>query len=125
MAKRVIGHIKVGTDSNQLASTAYFTSSTAAATAAKTATAIDSFTFDNNSLVTGITVRVKFTNGNTAASPTLAVGSSTAKSIVGGTTWSDGDIIAFTYDGTNWVCAASAGGGGGGFTVAEGTVTSN
>lgn len=123
MAKRVIGHIKVGTDSNQLASTAYFTSSTAADTAAKVASGVDSVTFDNNSLVTGITVRVKFTYGNTASSPTLAVGSSTAKSIAGGTSWADGDIIAFTYDGTSWVGAASASSGGG-FTVAEGTVTS-
>lgn len=104
----------------------YYTCSTAAVTAAKATTnTAGSVTITDSTLVTGTTVYVKFTYGNEASSPTLTVSSCTAKSISGGTTWSAGALIAFTYDGTNWVCAASAGGSGGGFTVVEGTVTSN
>ena len=64
-------------------------------------------------LFKGLLVRVKFTNSNTAANPTLNVNGTGAKSIVRyGTTavgntiytsWSDGAIISLTYDGTNWV----------------------
>ena len=53
----------------------YAVCSTAAATAAKTATC------DNFRLYKGSTVHVQFSNGNTAASPTLDVNSTGAKSI--------------------------------------------
>jgi len=83
------------------------TSATAAATAAKTVT-LSSFT-----LATGASVLVTFTNGNTAAVPTLNVNSTGAKTIY----HEDGNAasatypayfpagaqIEFTYNGTGWV----------------------
>ena len=66
-----------------------------------------------DTLITGVTIHVKFTYGNTASSPTLKVSSTGAKPIkMYGTTavdntkytsWYDGAIVSFTYDGTNWV----------------------
>lgn len=66
------------------------------------------------SLYTGLTVWVKFTYSNTASSPTLNVNSTGAKSIMAiGTTpmsgWSAGQILSFTYDGTNWLCNGASG----------------
>lgn len=85
----------------------YGVCSTASSTAAKTVTVDFSGTL---SLFTGLTVRVKFTNANTAASPTLNVNSTGAVSVMAyGTTaagsgaWAAGEIVTFTYDGTNWV----------------------
>lgn len=82
--------------------------STAAATAAKTVT-IDGFR-----LLSGAQVRVKFTNANTASSPTLNVSNTGAKSIYYNGLYStsftstsfpfDADkIYTFTYNGTYWV----------------------
>jgi hypothetical protein len=83
------------------------TSATAAATAAKTVT-LSSFT-----LTTGVSVLVKFTNGNTAAVPTLNVNSTGDKIIYheGGNAVSTtypayfpaGAQIEFIYNGTGWV----------------------
>ena len=83
----------------------YGVCSTAAATAGKSVTVDFSGTL---SLFTGLTVRVKFTNGNTATSPTLSVNGTTAKSIkrygtTAATTWGAGQIVEFLYDGTNWL----------------------
>ena len=85
----------------------YTTCSTAASTAAKTA-ALTNFV-----LTTGSCVRVKFTNSNTAANPTLNINSTGAKPImlygitaVGITpseSWNDGAVVEFVYDGTNWI----------------------
>lgn len=85
----------------------YGTCTTNAGTAQKTVTLTDSTGF---ALTTGVSVRVKFTNGNTAANPTLKIGSTTAKTICKiGTTksdvcgWQSGEVIDFVYDGTNWI----------------------
>ena len=86
----------------------YGVCSTDAATVAKT------ITVDNFSLEEGATVIVKFTNKNSAASPTLNVNSTGAKPIVRyGTSaastsdatsgWRAGAVQMFTYDGTSWV----------------------
>lgn len=89
----------------------YGTCSTAAATTAKIATSTDS----KFSLVTGAKVRIKFTYTNTASAPTLNVDSKGAKSIKAyGTTaptiwWNAGDVVDFTYDGTNWIMGATQG----------------
>ena len=105
------------TDSNggsdRIASTFYGTCSTAAGTAQKAVTISDSCTFNDNYLITGVTVHVKFTYSNTNATPTLKVGSATAKQIMAygttksGTTettsWYAGAVVSFTYDGTYWV----------------------
>ncbi len=91
----------------------YVTCSTAAATTAKTAS------LTNFKLVSGIDVRVKFTyahSGTTAA--TLNINSTGAKTIVvnvngtntnvkSGFTWSAGEIVTFTYNGTYWVATES------------------
>lgn len=83
----------------------YGVSSTAAATAAKTVTIDFSGTL---SLYTGLTVRVKFTNGNTASAPTLNVNGTGAKTITApgralSALWMAGEVLDFTYDGTNWI----------------------
>lgn len=95
-------------DSGFITGIPYGECSTAKATAAKTVT-ITGVT----ELTTGLTILVKFTNTNTAESPTLQVNSLTAKAIMRyGTTapstsaassWNAGAVIALTYDGTNWV----------------------
>lgn len=84
----------------------YGVCSTAAATAAKTVTIDFSGTL---ALFTGLTVRVKFTNVNTAANPTLNVNSTSDVPIMAyGTTnapldaWDAGQVVELTYDGTNW-----------------------
>lgn len=66
-----------------------------------------------DTLITGVEVRVKMTNSNTATSPTININNTGAKAIkifgstaVGntvGTSWNPGEIVSFTYDGTNWV----------------------
>lgn len=82
--------------------THYATSSTAASTAAKTAT-LSGFT-----LATGAEVKVKFTNANTVASPTLNVNSTGAKAIylaganVGVGAWSAGEVVELVYNGTQY-----------------------
>ncbi len=83
----------------------YGVCSTAAATAAKAVTIDFSGTL---SLFAGLTVRVKFSNSNSAANPTLNVNSTGAKSIMSygttkATTWIAGQTIEFVYDGTNWM----------------------
>lgn len=103
-----------GTDSssNRIASTFYCTCSTAVGTAQKDATPSDSCVFNDSCLITGVTVHVKFTNSNTHATPTLKVGTATAKQIMkygttkpgttAATSWQAGSVISFTYDGTYW-----------------------
>ena len=95
------------------------TCTTSRGTAAKVATLEESSGF---SLVTGVRVSVQFQYGNTATTPTLKVGDTSAKTIViptsangntssgNGTTynrWGDRETILFTYDGTNWVSGPS------------------
>lgn len=104
-----IGKINPGNGTNySLGSTAYGVCGTAAGTAAKT---VEMTGFK---LATGATIFVKFTNANTAASPTLNVQSTGAKPIVlygttaAGTTaetsgWQAGAVLCLTYDGTSWV----------------------
>ena len=83
----------------------YGTCSTAAGTAAKTVT-ID---FSGNlSLFAGLSIKVKFSNTNTASSPTLNVNGTGAKSIVfpgytGSVTWAANQILDLTYNGSQWV----------------------
>ena len=82
----------------------YGTCSTAAATAAKVATAT------GFKLVSGTSVSIKFTYANTAASPTLNINSLGAKAVyVNGTRfayWAAGSTVTFVYDGTKFqVCS--------------------
>lgn len=109
-----------GTDNPALSDTItswYGTSSTAASTAAKV------ITCNNYVLKAGNIIGVLFTTANTAATPTLNVNSTGAKTIyVGNATtnattnvlkWSANTMIYFMYDGTNYrymysMAAASA-----------------
>lgn len=83
----------------------YTTSSTAAATTAKTAS------LSNFALLTGAMVAIKFTYTNTATNPTLNVNSTGAKYIYNGRTGTYagfGDIVAgatafFVYNGSQWI----------------------
>ena len=83
----------------------YGTCDTAAATAAKVVTCTD---FDT--LMTGVTIRVKFANANTAASPTVNINSTGAKSVyrfgstapVDGNSWNAGEVVELVYDGTSF-----------------------
>ena len=103
-----VGKVTAGGVTNLVGSTLYGTCATAAGTAAKAVTCAD---FDH--LLTGVTVHVKFTNSNTAASPTLNVNSTGAKPLcrygttrAGGTeasSWKAGAVVSVTYDGTSWV----------------------
>ena len=86
----------------------YGVCSEAAETVAKTVTCSNF-----NSLETGITIHVKFTNSNSATNPTLNVNGTGAKSIYRyGTTvpstsaswsWYAGAVVSFTYDGSAWI----------------------
>ena len=83
----------------------YATSPTAAATAAKVATTLDGgFVLTN-----GATVLVKFSYANTAATPTLSVDGTDAKTVrkYGATSalaygWNAGEVVPLVYDGTQW-----------------------
>lgn len=72
MANGLIGKVTAGGGTHLVASTAYFTCATAAGTAAKIAAAADS-SLDSITLITGLTIYVKFTNANGVANPTLAL----------------------------------------------------
>ena len=83
----------------------YATCGTAAGTVAKAAT-VSAGVFN---LFTGAKVTVKFTYANSAASPTLNVGSSGAKAIywhgaalASSQYWAAGAVLDFVYDGSYW-----------------------
>lgn len=96
MASQVSGYIGKIDPGNgtqySLGSTAYGVCDTAAATAAKI---VDMTGFK---LATGATIHVKFTNANSAASPTLNVNNTGAKAIVqygttvGSNVWEAGSV---------------------------------
>ena len=103
-----VGNVIAGGATHLVGSTLYGTCTTAAATAAKEVTCAN---FDQ--LIIGVTIHVKFTYSNTAASPTLNVNGTgalkiyrygtTAPSTSAATSWQAGAVIAFTYDGTSWM----------------------
>lgn len=100
-----IAKITAGGTTHLVASSAYGTCSTAAATVAKVVTMSD---FDT--LINGMTIHVYFTYSNTAANPTLNVNSKGSKPIykygttvpgkTAETSWQAGSIVSFTYNTT-------------------------
>lgn len=84
----------------------YAVCQTAADTAAKTAT----WTYGGGFvLALGARINIRFTDGNSAANPTLNVASSGAKPIAtktgvaaGSGAWLAGEILELVYDGTYW-----------------------
>lgn len=100
-----ISQVKIDNVVYPVGSGLYGTCSTAASEATKTVTAAS---FDT--LTTGVTIFVKFTYASTASTAlSLKVGSTAAKSIkLNGATvttspWKANDVVAFTYDGTDWI----------------------
>lgn len=101
------GKIEIEEQNHLIGSALYGISSTAGATAEKIVTMPD---FDT--LVEGITIKVKFLYSNTAADPTLNVNGTGALPIyrhgvtAPGTssydTWAANAVLSFTYDGTAW-----------------------
>lgn len=102
-SKMYIG-VTNNTDSNTidlvpLNGTFYGTCSSEASTVTKTVVC-DNF----DKLLAGVTIHIYFTYNNTAANPKLKVGNSAATAIaIGSQTWKSGTIVAFTYNGSNWV----------------------
>lgn len=82
---------------------------TLASTASKLAF-LNEGTISDDDLYVGITVSIHFTYGNTAASPSLTLGSSTNYPIVTNGTnsayWTAGANVLFTWDGTYWQVAS-------------------
>lgn len=104
MAKNIV---TLKMDGTSYTARPFGTCDTAAGTAAKVVTCADF------SLVPGTTILVKFTNANSASSPTLNVNSTGAKSIYYRNAaltsslyyWGANDIVEFYYDSTNsrWI----------------------
>ena len=90
----------------------YCTCETGASTKAKVADPVD-FASTTFILKTGTKVLVKFTNSNTASSPTLNVAGTGAKAIRrygttaagtnAATSWVAGAVVQLVYDGTTWI----------------------
>ena len=106
MASQVAGYIGKLNPGNgteySLGSTAYGVCETAANIATKV---VDMTGF---TLTTGATIFVKFTNGNSSATPKLNVNETGEKWIVqyGWTyaqNWTAGEVLSLTYNGSNWV----------------------
>ena len=93
-----IGKVKVDNQTEALVgSTLFGISSTAAATAAKEVTLSN---FDE--FLPGVTIHVKFVNGNTVTSGvTLQVGTTTAKNVSGNCVCAANEVIAFTLEDDN------------------------
>ena len=91
----------------------YATCTTAAGTAVKTANLV----VGSLTLKTGATVAVRFTNANTADSPTLNIGSTGVKPIFLNSgvvsssnpfKWVAGTTVLFVYNGSQWVVTATS-----------------
>lgn len=101
----LIQDVQIGSqDPARIASSAYAICDTPAATADKVI-AMTGF-----NLMQGVTIHVKFVNANTATGVRLNVETSGLHPVIvyGGNnapnpTWSAGAVVAFTYDGANWV----------------------
>ena len=89
----------------------YGTCSTSSDTAEKAVTISNLSQID-----TGATIRVKFTNANTATDPTLNVNNLGAKPIYtsgtasSGKLWEADSVVQLTYDGSAWMLISSGGG---------------
>lgn len=104
----IIDSLKLG-DIHGIIALPYGTCSTAAATAAKTVS------LTNFVLETGASVRIKFSNANSASTPTLNVNSTGAKNIRWNNAnlpstqyWTANQVIDFVYDGSYWQMIGAA-----------------
>jgi len=97
----LINKITFGTTNYNIADSAYYTCTTAAATANKSISGLSTA-----EIIDGLSIKVKFTYGNTVANPKLYVGSTgytiykygtTAPGTTGNTSWYDGEVVEFTF----------------------------
>jgi len=105
-----VGIVRAGEIDSPVASAVYGTCATAAGTAQKEVTLPDV-----DAVFTGLTIFVKFTNSNTAVSPTLKVAGLSAyplyrtgvqsPGVTPETSWAAGAILPLTFDGTAWLIA--------------------
>lgn len=111
----LINKITVGTTDYNIADSAYYTCGTAAATANKSIEGLST-----SEIVDGMSIRVKFTNSNTASNPKLYVGSTgytiyrygtTAPGTTTSTSWLANEIVEFTFvaSGTTFVAMMTKG----------------
>lgn len=105
-----IGKVDIGLDRYAIGSTLYGTCNDDATTVGKTVS-LDDF----NALIRGVTIFIKFTNGNSVTSGiTLTVGTTEAVNVVGNCICNAEDVLAFTYEenatspGNCWRVHASA-----------------
>lgn len=92
-----IGKVQIGSELASIGSTLYGICTTAADTAAKQVTLSD---FDQD--LHGVTIFVRFNNGNTILSNvTLTVGGASAHNVLGNCLCDSNEILAFTMDRTN------------------------
>lgn len=102
------GKMKSYVSSRRYTGTPYGSCSTGASTVAKTV----NVNSDGFTLASGASIRVKFTNSNTASNPTLNVNGTGAKAIKrygttavstsAATSWNAGAVVDLSYDGTYW-----------------------
>lgn len=98
-----VGKVTAGGSTHLVGSTLYGTCSTAVYSPDKVVTCTN---FDK--LETGVTIHVKFDSAGSSTNMTLNVNSTGAKPIkpsysTARMLWDGGDVVSFTYDGTNWV----------------------
>lgn len=100
------GKININGKTYPIGSTLYGTCSTSASTAEKMTDNVTGF----DRLMIGATIHLKMAFENTAESPTLNVNGTGALPIYShgsaepdvSTSWSSGQVISLTYDGTGW-----------------------
>lgn len=129
MAGQIINKITAGGGTHLISPSTYFTCDTAAGTAAKMAKLVDTNVTDKVTIEAGTVIWIKFTNSNNVANPTLTLQNSSGTNLIlqdsSGTTisqpisllrrdtsaigtdaytsWWESSIIAFVFDGTNWL----------------------
>lgn len=129
MAGQIINKITAGGGTHLISPSTYFTCNTAAGTAAKMAKLVDTNVTDKVTIEAGTVIWIKFTNSNSAANPTLTLQNSSGTNLIlqdsSGTTisqpisllrrdtspigpdaytsWWESSIIAFVFDGNNWL----------------------
>lgn len=122
------GKVRINNVDSPIASALYGLCTTPGGTAAKVVSLSD---FDT--LITGVSIVVKFSQANTAANPTMNVNGtgdvpiyvygSTKPGTTAATSWASNSIVTFTYDGTNW-CMNDVSSNNSIISLLEGEVTS-
>ena len=125
MAGQVLGKVTAGGGTHLISNTFYGTC-TASASSATKGVRLNDVDIDSISLIPGMLLTVRFSYTNSANNPVLVIYNKlggiladskpikkygTTSAGVGLDSWMDGAVVAFVYDGTNWVEVSSASGG--------------